>query len=299
MALKEALAVKQVVGNTLLELTADAGESLLVTGIYIDTPAASYVTLQTDKTSVGYFRVGGTQGNHLFFPDTTYHVPNLLDLLRERNLFAGYPVPEGSTFRMTGVKQATSFQAVTYSIFDAGDIKADDVNGPEAKLYQYAAYGRADSVLADGDEALNTPQTPAEFPDFPYGEVAPQGKQVTLHVLAMSDIGYATATAANIQNTSYLKLIKEREVLFDEDRNGLLLSGTVRVADGTDVGTGVSVLGNRSDADLSDPLILGDPLVFHGGEELNAYITSEVTAGSAILLALDCELMLWLAVQPE
>ncbi len=299
MALREPLAVKQVVGNTLFELTADAGESLLVTGIYIDTPAASYVTLQVDKTTVGYYRVGGTQGNHLFFPDVTDIRGNLLDLLRARELFGGYPVPEGSTFRMTGVKQATSFQVVTYQVHDAGDMKADDLNGPQARQYQYAAYGRADSVLADGDEAIQLSQTPAEFPDFPYGEATPQGQRISVLALAMSDIGYATATAANIQNTSYLKLIKEREVLFDEDRNGLLLSGTVRVADGTDVGTGVSVLGNRSDADLSNPLILPEPLVFNGGEELNIYVTSAVTAGSAILLALDCELMLWLGVEPE
>lgn len=67
MALKQSLAVKTVIGNSDLVLQADPGESFLVKDIRIFNPASNYITLQTEKTTVGFFRVGGTLGSHLPF----------------------------------------------------------------------------------------------------------------------------------------------------------------------------------------------------------------------------------------
>jgi hypothetical protein len=58
MGLLQPLAVKTVLGDTDLELKADPGESFLIKDIRIYNPASNYVTLQTSKTTVGYYRVG-------------------------------------------------------------------------------------------------------------------------------------------------------------------------------------------------------------------------------------------------
>lgn len=67
MGLKQAFAVKTVIGDTDLELKADPGESFLIKDIQIYNPASNYATLRTDKTTVGYYRVGGLFGSHLAF----------------------------------------------------------------------------------------------------------------------------------------------------------------------------------------------------------------------------------------
>ena len=67
MALKHPYMVKTVLGNAALELKADPGESFLIKDIQIYNPVTNYATLQIEKTTVGYFRVGGTLGSHLPF----------------------------------------------------------------------------------------------------------------------------------------------------------------------------------------------------------------------------------------
>ena len=68
MALKEKFMLKQVYGTGAFELEAGAGESLLVKNIRVFNPVSSYATISIDKTTVGYFRIGGTLGNHLSLP---------------------------------------------------------------------------------------------------------------------------------------------------------------------------------------------------------------------------------------
>jgi len=67
VGLKDNFALKTVIGNTDLELTADPGESFLIKNVLIYNPASDYVTFKIDKTTVGYFRVGGVLGSHLPF----------------------------------------------------------------------------------------------------------------------------------------------------------------------------------------------------------------------------------------
>ena len=67
MALKQAFAVKTVIGNTDLELKADPGESFLIKDIQVYNPAGNYATLRVDKTTIGYYRIGGLFGSHLAF----------------------------------------------------------------------------------------------------------------------------------------------------------------------------------------------------------------------------------------
>jgi hypothetical protein len=299
MALRSALNVKQVVGATDLSLTALPGTSLLVTDIYVFTPATAQAKLQTDKTTVGAFRVSGTQGNHLFVPKASTPFENMLTRLRINKLFSGYPVPEGSTFLITGVNQAAAVQAVVYSVYDAADFKPDAVNGPLAKTFEYMNYGRYSTTLAAGDNLYGVSNSPVEFPGFPFGELAPAGQKMTLLAIFFSDVGKSSSSAANKQYTSFLKFIQDRQVLFDIDRNGLAMRGQAPASDGTQVAYGPSVLNGASDVDQGDGLYLPVPIVFSGGSELDVYVTTVVSAGSANLAVADAEVALWFRVAPQ
>jgi len=64
MALKAQNMYKTVIGNTDLSLTAGPDESFRVKDIFIANPGSNYLTVYIEKATVGYFRIGGTLGNH-------------------------------------------------------------------------------------------------------------------------------------------------------------------------------------------------------------------------------------------
>lgn len=51
-----------------LELESKSGQGLIIKNIMIFNPLTNYITVNIDKTTVGYFRVGGVLGSHLPFP---------------------------------------------------------------------------------------------------------------------------------------------------------------------------------------------------------------------------------------
>jgi len=68
MTLREPFMVKVADGNVDFSLQALPGESLLVTDIFVCNPATNYITIKTELTTVGFWRVGGNLGNHLPLP---------------------------------------------------------------------------------------------------------------------------------------------------------------------------------------------------------------------------------------
>lgn len=303
--LKEPFAIKSVIGTTDLTLTAKAGESLLVKGIICEPPTDTALTIKTAKTTVGYFRLRGGNGNHLYSPYSLAvsgfknSLPNILDFLFSLGLFGGYPIAEGETMVFSGGSEALGVQAVTYEIWDAGDKKATDPNGSAAPVFFFLNYGRYSTTLADGDNLYASRQCPVEFPDFPWGVTAPQGKIVTLHGICFAPISVATAGVTNLQNTKYVKLIREREVLFDEDREGILAYHAPGAANTINRQNGRGPLGLYTDRDSRLPFMFPVPLVFKGGEELGVYVNTEVTAGVANISAAQGELSFIETVRPD
>ncbi|RLF07880.1 MAG: hypothetical protein DRJ64_02170, partial [Thermoprotei archaeon] len=148
-----------------------------------------------------------------------------------------------------------------------------------------------------GDNLYTTTQNPAEFPDFPYGETVPSGHVISLIGIIGSDFGKTSDSASNKQITKYLKFVKGREVLFDEDRYGIPMFGSAPSSDGSNIGEGYSLIGNYSDVDRREPFMFPTPLEFIAGEELNIYVTTDVTAGSANLSTDEVEIGLILRVR--
>ena len=347
MALKESYMVKTVLGDSDLSLIADPGQSLLIKNIYIHNPASGYLTLKTEKTTVGYFRVGGALGSHLPFPfqpaqhsfgfnlkgfvpttaeynqvtdqgandldqafacedvlaapavvprmtyPQTLRKPPLtiLQYLAAKEIFKGYPVAEGETFKLSGAAQAGAIQLVEYEIHEAQDQKSDMENGSKATAYFFLQYGStAAAINATAETIYDTPLTPPEFPNFPYGAVVPAKTTFSLLGILASNSMVVGAAVANYTYTKYLKLIHERETLFDEDQNGILHHGLAAdiIIGLTAIAEGHGLFGSYSDIDTREPFLFPSPLIYGPGDELGIYLsTFKEATGADISTALQ------------
>ncbi|NVM55341.1 MAG: hypothetical protein HWN66_16660 [Candidatus Helarchaeota archaeon] len=271
-----------VIGNTNLELEAKTGQGLVIKNIMIFDPTLNYITVSTAKTTVGYFRVGGGLGNHLSFHVGSFQAAypmvyvgkvgqdTLLSHLSKLGLFVGYPVASGEKFLITGAKKSTSIQCVEYEIWDAADITPEMENGSKSSSYLYVNYGQTGaSITVATDVVLNTANNPAEFPDFPYGNIVPANRNIELHGILASSVHYAV-DSSNYTSTEFLKFMQGKTFLFDDDRQGLLYHSRPTIGSyGTHhVALGNTLAGNYTPIDVKYPFMFDPPIIFPQGQEL-------------------------------
>ncbi len=207
-----------------------------------------------------------------------HHIPTLLGYLGEKGIFKGFPVAEGQTFTISGMERADSVTMIIYEIYEPGDISAEQENGSRSKDYFFLNYGTTGAnITTPGDALYDTPVSPAEFPDFPFGKVVPAKYEIDIIGICGSPRAPSENATGNYIYTKFIKFVKEREVLFDEDRNGILFMDNIvnneshidRTADG------YTLIGNHSAYDNNPPLMFPTPLIFLPGDELNIYLTTE------------------------
>jgi len=284
MAIKVRDQVKWVVSDKELELEADTGEAFLIKDVLASGASGAYLTVSIDKTTVGYFRVNTSYvGNHLHLLIQDREKTSILSYLWKAGIFKGYPVAEGQKIVLTVPSNMTL--AMVYDIYEPGDISPDMENGSEAKEYMLINYGRAaeSGTLSGGDNELEYSVLPSELPEFPFGHDVPSKTRIDIFGILASDVGNTSNSAANKQRTEYIKLIKEREVLFDEDKRGILMRGYVSGSDAVNYGAGTSLIGNYTNVDMRSPYMFSEPLSFSAGEELSVVLNTSVVAGSANL----------------
>lgn len=309
MALLNPYMVKQAIGKTAgqsLELEADTGESFLVKNIYIDENDATMTDISIDKAMVGRWRTAKALGNHLAFPFGSAKIPitnylnaaipkkTLMSLLMDMGIFTGYPIAEGQKMVISPAVAAEYLGDVVieYERYDAGDMKADMENGSAALEYMFINYGDVGSAITTaGNYLINTVNSPTEFPDFPIGKDVPAKTEIDLMGLLATE-AYDWDSAILISYTKYLKMVKGRDTLFDEDRNGIMFLGSDRGAAGvaTYYGEGYSPIGNYTEIDTKPPFIFPTPLTFLAGEELNTYITSDIVTAAASIAQAGSEI---------
>lgn len=213
----------------------------------------------------------------------------LLRYLYEKEIWRGIPVATGESLIITGAAQSGAIVVVEYEIHDAGDIAPTLPNGSESKELDYINYGNTGAtVAAAGDALLDTQVNPAEFPKFPFGDDVPANATIEVHGILASDLVIGEHDGTDGTYTEYLKLFKDQDVLFDEDRKGLLVYGgsqaTAMVVDR--VAQGQSVVGNYSDRDYREPWHPPEPIICGPGDELDAYWTYAIDgAGKNVLIA--------------
>lgn len=221
-------------------------------------------------------------------PDTT-----LLSLLAKKGIFKGFPVETGQTLTITGANQANAIQQVLYQEYAEGDIKRTDENGSDSNEYFFLNYGNCGVTIATAADSLfNTQVTPVEFPRFPFDDVVPAKSELTIYGILGSEYSPAANDNTDAINTRYIKLVKERTTLFDNDRNGLLFHSPYDLSIGSMnmIGEGFSDIGNYTDVDARQPLFFPEPLVFLGGEELNIYLTTVVKGAGKNLVISEQEI---------
>ena len=289
MALKEAGMTRTFFGPGPYELRAGVGESLLIKSINIDNTSAKYISVIIDKTTVGYFMHDVAAKSHIAFPvDYDAGLVNLLSYLYEKGIFKGYPVGEGQTFIVKGPTEDSAICQIIYDKYDAGDITPTTENGTQADTYFFINYGVPSLIPSSGGDVLiDKSENPAEFPSFPFGADVPARMEIDLLGIVANDVGKSTDSGANKARTRFLKMIKERVVLFDDERDGYLLLGVIPDSDTTNLGGGNSVFGYFSRNNRKPPLLFKEPLTFGAGEELNVIINTEVVAGSNNLVQDD------------
>jgi len=302
--LRQANCVKSVDTGAAFSLQADAGESFLIKSvIYADALTTSYPVFRVDRKTVGCYR-GGAQGvQHLGGKVDAFMPMNLMDWLMSKNINMSIPVAEGQTFTITRAADAGAL-VVIYDIYDAGEINANMVNGTESKEYNFVQYMTASEVLAASqDYLLSVSLSPKEFPDFPCGKVVPA--KATIDILGIAGMPVCVGDDSNSTSTTFLKLVKDREILFDEDRDGIPFEALAAIAAATTrkivsslIGDCVSVGASLSDPSYGVPLLFDPPLHVVSGEELLVYLTTIADDSTQIPVA-DVRVALIMNVKTE
>lgn len=291
--LRQADCIKRALNTAGLTLQADSGESFLVKAIYVGRCTTdAYLAAKIDNVSVAYYQVKGKSGNKLAGTRLSYLGINLMDVLVKRGLPFALPIAEGQKLSIAALDGIGTIQVV-YDRYDAGDINATMPNGTECKTFGFIQHLRETTVIAaSGDMLLDKTNTPAEFPDFPAGKAVPAKVKIILHGIEGCPFGDFTSSGNGFY-TTYLKLIREREVLLDEDRNGIPFLGYSAATGAADYKKAETIVGfcgehavPSGDYKLAPPLFFDPPLEFVSGEELNIYLTL-VKAGTHTLAA-DC-----------
>jgi len=294
--LLQANMVKQIVASGGGDLEAKTGESLRVKRIEC-VPSANdtYLTIRVDRVTVAFYRVKGKSGNQLGTYHDLYLKGNIMEFLSDIGINVTIPIAEGQTLTVNRYAEAGNI-IIIYDRYSAGDVKASDPNGSDSKVYTFLQYAKVGTApVATGDSLIDTSLTPAEFPDFPCGKDVPALHTIELLGIAGSPVNNGTGIGARFV-TNFLKLVRNREVLFDTDRNGIPFEGVNTNQSDNLYKAAYSLIGSGAEVLLDElfagevletpsitpakPLIFEPSLVFVAGEELNAYLTVTKT-GSA------------------
>lgn len=301
--LRQAQCVKLFESKAAGSIEAHAGESILVRRVetYQFTGDANMI-LKVDRVTSGMYRVRGKSGNHIATLIRSGLKFNLMEFLESKGINVAIPVAEGQVFSFT-TTATVDVVIVIFDRYDAGDIKKTDPNGTEAKAYTFVQYMNINTGRAtDGDALFDTADSPSEFPDFPCGKVVPANHRISILGFIGCPWRDGQADSKGLY-TTHIKLVRNREVLFDEDRGGIpfkayMITGTslLYAARETLIGAGVRDLGSTTGAP-GDPLIFDPPLVFVAGEELNVSAVVKAYGSSPVWTPLVADLAAILKVE--
>jgi len=295
--LKQGNCVKRFTDVATDSLQADTGESFLIKGLYVDPQTDNdYLTLKVDRKTVGVYRIYGKAGNHLDRIQLDHVHKNLMEFMVSVGINCFIPVAEGQTFTVSS-SGTTPTVVIVYELYDAADVRSDMPNGTNSKEYMFMQY-MSSSETIDSTETvtLDTSLSPAEFPDFPCGKAVPANTTIEILGLVGCPVGNGISETNKTYST-FVKMVKERETLFDEDRNGIpffwhsgIFGGTNYYSDFSLIGPCVNVDMSTLTGSLGDPLIFTPALSFRSGEELIVSMsfiqqTAYTIAGSDIDLA--------------
>ena len=296
MAMKEPLMIKTVESVASVSIQPQVGDAYKVIKVMIAPGTANHAYFNIDKTTVGYFRLSGTQGNDLSEPSASGVVNNTLATLIDLGIFRPYPVASGEQFSVKADTGTFDRVVILYQEYDEADVKNTDPNGSAATEYDAIIYGQPSTISTDTYSQYDKCTSPDEFPKFPFSEVVPAKTAITLHGLELYAVGKTANSAADKAVTKFLKFQRDRIVLFDDDKNGLAYVGSAPASDGTTTTAGQLVDIGKTN---NDPALylFDEPLIFNEGEDLDLYTYISNVSGSGTLAVTDVELGLLVTVK--
>jgi len=251
-----------------LSVEAKVGQSLLIKRLKFGAlHSGGFAEILIDRVSVGFFYIGDINANHLEQFEMATLLGNVFDRLIDKNIINGYPVAEGQTFEVRPhTAGATVVGTIVYEIHEAGDMTSDMPNGSTAAEFLFLNYGtNAIEIALDTTGALDKTRNPSEYPAFPFGEVVPAN--YSMEILGFLLMSWKDSQGNLNPNYAYLKLIKDRNVLFDDDRNGICVRE----------GMGFLTWGPCRQTNI-DIQLFPVPLTFASGDELLVQMTAGDTA---------------------
>jgi len=304
--LLQANMVKRITANEGGDLEAKTGESLRVKRIEcIPSASDDYLTISIDRVTVAFYRIKGKSGNQLGTLHENFIKGNIMEFLTNEGHNVTLPIAEGQTLSVSRADESGDVVLI-YDRFSPGDVKETDPNGSASKVYtflQYAVVG--DTPEEDGDYHINTALTPSEFPDFPCDRVVPALCTIELLGIAASPFHQGHAYNTGFES-NYLKLVRNREVLFDTERKGIPFEGRVVESSSTLYQADFSLIGSGAEARLAEaymdsmgnpqareyttlgkPLMFDPALKFSAGEELRAELTVTKTGVATWIAGVD------------
>jgi len=224
MAVKQRIMQKTGWNVSTLSLKPESGKAYLVEEIKVATTNPTEFTKVTiDRVTVAYLSTYNIYTNQFWFSHDMAQFPNLLKVLLNQGVFKGFPVAEGQEMIIDITGSGSPYVRANYQILDPGDINAEMENGSNAKEYLFFNYGTNSlQIAAAGEGKIDKSLTPVEFPDFPFGATVPPKTQIDIIGICIGT--YRKDTEFN-NKIRWLKLVKGREVLFDEDRRGMYVAG--------------------------------------------------------------------------
>lgn len=258
MALKQPYMVKTGIDVDYLTLRADPGKAFLVKEIGSNnTDPAEFTKVTIDRVTLAYLMTYDGHCNQFWFSHIEKTPLQLMRYLYEMGIFPGFPIAEGQEMRIEPEGATGKNIKIIYEIHDPEDITPEMSCGTNCKEYVFWNYGTNSlEVATEASTLIDKCLTPKEFPDFPFGAVVPAKTQIEL--LAML-LGNRRLGEPSFDYVNWLKLLRGREVLFDEERVGIWAKYSE-----TDFPF------HRSDAVIRP---FPEPLLFMPGDELNLQVT--------------------------
>ena len=260
MAMREPFMVKENFNGATanLSLTTKVGESIRIKELRVGAlTSGGFCECFIDRLSVGFWYIGDINANHLEQLSEGDVLPNLFERLQQLKVFNGYPIAEGETFEIRpAVAGTTIIGAIIYETFDAADMKKDMENGSASNDFMFINYGTNTAQITTAAYGrLDKSRNPTEYPAFPFGEVVPPGYEIDIVGILLKDWGGYVDNTAN--QMRYLRLTKDRRVLFTDDRRGIYST------QGMSYFTWGSIRQTNTDIKLFPA-----PLMFKAGDEL-------------------------------
>ena len=290
MPLKEPLMVKYVEvtsATSVSLLTPKIGEgykvkSLQLTADVTDSPGnPAFCKIKIDMTTIGYYRVGSTEGNHLRWKRRASAVGSLFTYLVENNIFPPIPLQQGETLILEFTSAYTGGILVEYEVYDVGDVNNTAPLGSKSNELYYMLYGtNKDAISSSGYYELTAVRNPVEFPQAPFGDKVLPNQNLEIIACLAQDAGRTDTNSKSIVTTG-LRFILNNQELFNDLGSGFLLKGTAPTSAGYNYGTGVSYFNPHRYMDVNPVKLFPARLTLQPFDELKVLIGVDASGGGS------------------